>query len=66
MRITDPEQVKYLVNLVRVGVSDTTSSWRLMPDQQWVRCNTNAAGLRLEDIQETLMTKTSSRVSGRR
>ena len=66
VRITDPEQVKYLVNLVRVGVSDTTSSWRLMPDQQWVRCNTNAAGLRLEDIQETLMTKTSSRVSGRR
>lgn len=65
IRIVDPEQIKYLVDLVKNGVKDTTSSWRLMPDQQWVRVNTNESGLRLEDIQETLMARTSARVSGR-
>lgn len=65
VKIVDPNQVKYLVDLVKKGVSEHTSSWRLMPDQQWVRVNTNEAGLRLEDIQETLMSLTSSRVAGR-
>lgn len=65
VRIIDPDQVQYLIDVVRKGVADTTSSWRLMPDQQWVRVNKNDAGERLEDIQETLMSKTSSRVVGR-
>ena len=65
VKIVDPEQIQYLVDLVKHGMADTTASWRLMPDQQWVRVNTNEAGLRLEDIQETLMSRASSRVSGR-
>ncbi|NMX04010.1 RNA degradosome polyphosphate kinase [Mobiluncus mulieris] len=65
VRIINPEQVKYLIEVVRKGVSDLTSSWRLMPDQQWVRVTADDAGNRLEDIQETLMAQTSSRVVGR-
>lgn len=65
VKIVDPEQIQYLVDLVKHGMAETTASWRLMPDQQWVRVNTNQAGLRLEDIQETLMNRASSRVSGR-
>lgn len=65
VRIIDPDQVQYLIDVVRKGMADTTSSWRLMPDQQWVRVNKNDTGERLEDIQETLMSKTSARVVGR-
>ncbi|MST50669.1 RNA degradosome polyphosphate kinase [Mobiluncus porci] len=65
VRIVDKDQINYLIELVRKGVADTTSSWRLMPDQQWVRVKTNESGLRLEDIQGTLMAKASSRVVGR-
>ncbi|NMW65944.1 RNA degradosome polyphosphate kinase [Mobiluncus mulieris] len=65
VRIINPEQIKYLIEVVRKGVSDLTSSWRLMPDQQWVRVTADDAGNRLEDIQETLMAQTSSRVVGR-
>ncbi|MCV0020010.1 hypothetical protein FYZ39_00775, partial [Mobiluncus curtisii] len=57
--------IQYLIDLVKHGMAETTASWRLMPDQQWVRVNRNDAGLRLEDIQETLMSHTSSRVAGR-
>lgn len=65
VRIVDKNQIKYLIDVVRRGMAETTSSWRLMPDQQWVRVKSNESGLRLEDIQETLMARTSSRVVGR-
>lgn len=65
VRIIDPDQIKYLIDLVRKGVADTTSSWRLMPDQQWVRVQTDENGKPLEDLQETLMAQTSARVVGR-
>ncbi|MDO5671228.1 MAG: RNA degradosome polyphosphate kinase [Actinomycetaceae bacterium] len=65
IKIIDPRQVSLLVDLVTKGVADTTASWRLMPDGEWVRFLNDAEGQPLEDIQETLMARASSRVSGR-
>lgn len=65
VRIVDPSQIHYLVNLVRRGVSPNTSSWALREDGTWERHQFTAEGELLTDLQTELMEETSSRVIGR-
>lgn len=63
IKITDPDMVDRLVELVDVATADTTSSWHLGPDG-WVRHNLSPKGRPLVDIQELLMKQARSRVAG--
>ncbi|MBP3222550.1 MAG: RNA degradosome polyphosphate kinase [Actinomycetaceae bacterium] len=54
VKITDPEQVARLVEMIDVAVSPKTSSWHLETDG-WVRHTKSPKGNKLQDIQELLM-----------
>ena len=65
VRISDPDQVEYLANLIRRGVSSKTSSWALKKSGNWKRHQANKDGSPLVDLQVELMKAASSRVTGR-
>ena len=65
VRISDPDQVEYLANLIRRGVSSKTSSWALKKSGNWKRHQVNKDGSPLVDLQVELMEAASSRVTGR-
>ena len=65
VRISDPDQVEYLANLIRRGVSSKTSSWALKKSGNWKRHQVNKDGSPLVDLQVELMEAASSRVIGR-
>ncbi|WP_350258415.1 RNA degradosome polyphosphate kinase [Scrofimicrobium sp. R131] len=63
--IEDPEQVAYLVTLIKTGVSPRISSWQLRKSGAWKRRTHDKDGAPLQDIQELLMDEASARVVGR-
>jgi polyphosphate kinase len=65
IRIADPGQIDFLVELLDVSVADTTSTWHLDVDG-WHRVNRGPDGQRLDDLQEMLMARARSRVAARR
>lgn len=65
VRMSDPDQVEYLANLIRRGVSLKTSSWALKKSGNWKRHQVNKDGSPLVDLQVELMEAASSRVIGR-
>ena len=61
VRITQPEHIEELHDLFELALSDETASWWLDPDGTWSRHNTDAAGEPLQDMQNVLMARISSR-----
>ncbi len=55
IRITDPAHRAALNRLLETGMSDTTSSWHLGPDGEWIRHATDADGQPLRNVQEMLI-----------
>ncbi len=65
VRIADPEQIAYLADLVRRGVSPKTASWAMKKNGDWKRQQYAKDGSLLRDVQAELMEEASSRVIGR-
>ncbi|QDC26047.1 RNA degradosome polyphosphate kinase [Georgenia yuyongxinii] len=65
IRIVDPAQVDYLVELLKQSVADTTSTWHLETDG-WHRRHVGPDGRRLDDLQEMLMARARRRVAATR
>lgn len=65
VRITDPEQVDFLVSLIKSGVSPRVSSWHLRKGGSWKRHTVDKSGNPLIDLQTVLMQDASARVVGR-
>jgi len=61
VRVSAPAHVKELDDLFTLAMSDTTSSWHLRPDGEWVRHNVDADGRPLLDIQDRTMTNVQRR-----
>jgi len=61
VRVVAPAQVKELVDLFDVAMSDGTSSWHLEPQGVWVRHHTAADGTPLIDLQDRTMTTVQRR-----
>jgi polyphosphate kinase len=61
VRVSSPAHVKEMNDLFTLAMSDTTSSWHLGPDGEWVRHHTDADGKPLLDIQDRRMTNVQRR-----
>ncbi|MFT4051261.1 MAG: RNA degradosome polyphosphate kinase [Microbacterium sp.] len=61
VRVVSPAHVKELVDLFELAMSDTTSSWHLGADGEWVRHSTDDDGKPLTDVQEHTMTQVQRR-----
>lgn len=61
VRVSTPAHVKELNDLFTLSMSDTTSSWHLGPDGEWVRHNVGEDGKLLLDIQDRTMTNVQRR-----
>jgi polyphosphate kinase len=66
VRITEPEHITELVELIDLSMADTTSSWHLGPDGRWERRHRDPEGKPLTDLQETLMARARRRVAATR
>ncbi|MFT4211112.1 MAG: RNA degradosome polyphosphate kinase [Microbacterium sp.] len=55
VRIVSPAQLTELNDLFSLAMSDTTSSWWLGPDGEWVRHHLDADGRPLADLQDVTM-----------
>lgn len=65
VRIEDQQQIDFLSQLIKTGVSPRVSSWRLRKNGRWRRHTHDKMGEPLLDMQEMLMQEASSRVVGR-
>lgn len=65
LRVQNPEQVEYLVSLIKTAVSPRISSWVLRKSGAWKRRTHDKIGSPLQDMQQLLMDEASSRVVGR-
>jgi polyphosphate kinase len=63
VRIADAEHIAELVELLEFSAADSTASWHLGPDGEWVRRHRDAVGAPLADLQETLMARVRRRVA---
>ncbi|PZU38956.1 MAG: RNA degradosome polyphosphate kinase [Microbacterium sp.] len=61
VRVVQPSHLKELSGLFDLAMSDTTSSWWLGPDGEWVRHSTDAEGKPLIDIQDRTMSSVQRR-----
>ena len=61
VRVSTPAHVKELNDLFTLSMSDTTSSWHLGPDGEWVRHNIGEDGKPLLDLQDRTMTNVQRR-----
>jgi polyphosphate kinase len=64
VRLTRPEHLDELAELLDTAMSDHTSSWWLGEDGEWVRHDRDAGGAALADLQTDLMTVIGSRKRG--
>ncbi|MGV9182183.1 RNA degradosome polyphosphate kinase [Arcanobacterium canis] len=64
IKIVEPEQIEFLIDLVRTACSDETASWRLDGDG-WHHVAHDSEGNRLKDIQEILMRRARDRVKAK-
>ncbi|MFB7892341.1 RNA degradosome polyphosphate kinase [Microbacterium sp. NPDC056044] len=61
VRVVAPAHVKELNDLFTLSMSDSTSSWHLGPDGEWVRHNVDAEGKPLLDLQDRSMVNVQRR-----
>ncbi|MDQ7880259.1 RNA degradosome polyphosphate kinase [Microbacterium sp. QXD-8] len=61
VRVSTPAHIKELNDLFTLSMSDTTSSWHLGPDGEWVRHNVGEDGKLLLDLQDRTMTNVQRR-----
>jgi polyphosphate kinase len=61
VRVSSPTHIKELDELFTLAMSDTTSSWHLRPDGEWVRHNVDEDGKPLVDLQDRTMTNVQRR-----
>lgn len=66
VRITDPDAITELLDLLVVSMADTTSSWHLQSDDRWERHAIDPDGAPLTDLQALLVARHSRRRLGRR
>ncbi|HVT66982.1 MAG TPA: RNA degradosome polyphosphate kinase [Trebonia sp.] len=59
VRVTDPVHAATLRQLIALGMDDSTSSWWLDRDGNWVRHARDDRGAPLRDVQESLIMDTS-------
>lgn len=65
VRVDDPDQIDYLVSLIKTGASPRIASWHLRKSGLWKRYAHSNTGVALQDMQEMLMEEASGRVVGR-
>ena len=61
VRVSTPAHVKEVNDLFTLSMSDTTSSWHLQPDGEWVRRSRDGDDKPLLDIQDRTMTNVQRR-----
>ncbi|EPD85081.1 polyphosphate kinase 1 [Microbacterium sp. oral taxon 186 str. F0373] len=61
VRVVAPAQIKELVDLFDLAMSDETSSWHLEDSGEWKRHSTNADGKPLVDLQDRTMAQVQRR-----
>jgi polyphosphate kinase len=61
VRVVSPAHLKELDDLFTLAMSDTTSSWHLGPEGEWVRRNVGEDGKLLVDLQDRTMTNVQRR-----
>jgi polyphosphate kinase len=66
VRISDPDQVRELLDLVDTSMADETASWRLRADGTWERPEAAPDGSPLVDLQASLVNRQRRRLAGRR
>jgi polyphosphate kinase len=64
VRLTSPEHLRELDELMDLAMSDETSSWWLDGYGRWTRHESAADGTRLQDLQDVLMKQISARRRG--
>jgi polyphosphate kinase len=61
VRVSSPAHIAELTQLFDLAMADTTSSWHLGPDGEWVRHNLDDDGKPLVDLQDKTMTNVQRR-----
>ncbi len=61
VRVVAPAQIKELVDLFDLTMSDETSSWHLQASGEWQRHSTDAEGRPLIDLQDRTMAQVQRR-----
>ncbi|MGU3645269.1 RNA degradosome polyphosphate kinase [Microbacterium sp. C23T] len=61
VRVSTPAHVKEINDLFTLSMSDSTSSWHLGPDGEWVRHNADDEGKPLLDLQDRSMVNVQRR-----
>ncbi|MFF2488713.1 RNA degradosome polyphosphate kinase [Microbacterium sp. NPDC058062] len=61
VRVSTPAHVKEINDLFTLSMSDSTSSWHLGPDGEWVRHNADEEGKPLLDLQDRSMVNVQRR-----
>ena len=61
VRVVAPGHIKELTDFFDLAMSDSSSSWHLGPDGEWVRHNTGEDGALLVDVQDRTMTNVQRR-----
>lgn len=61
VRVTSPAHIKELIDFFDLAMSDTSSSWHLGPDGEWIRHNLGEDGAPLVDVQDRTMTNVQRR-----
>lgn len=65
IRVSDPDMIEELYDLVQREAAPTTSSWHLRRSGTWKRHQFDKNGNPLDGIQEVLMATSNSRMTGR-
>ena len=55
VRLKDPRHVQTMHDLMKLGMSEGTSSWHLQSDGSWVRHHLDDEGEPLTDVQSELI-----------
>lgn len=66
VRISDPDQVRELLDLIDTSMADGTASWHLRADGTWKRPEAGPDDSPLLDLQASLVSRQRRRLSGRR
>jgi polyphosphate kinase len=61
VRLTDPEHIREIDEMLDLAMSENTASWSLAADGHWTRHATTADGQPLQDEQNVLMRQVSHR-----
>lgn len=64
IKVVEPDQVEFLVDVIRTGCSDGMQSWRLEPDG-WNHVTHDSNGNKLPHIQDILMKRARARVKAK-